>query len=101
MNTIQDFHKLYYDAPRQTWQNTYWHGVPVQKNPCDLWVYQELIFKLKPDLIIECGTLCGGSALYLAHMCDLVGNGKIVSIDVRPQNPPEHNRIWYLVGSST
>jgi cephalosporin hydroxylase len=72
------------------------------KCPLDLWIYQEIIFEQKPDMIIECGTANGGSALFLASICDLVNNGKIITIDIEnKQNKPRHKRIKYLVGSST
>jgi cephalosporin hydroxylase len=85
-----------------TWADTYWLGVPVLKCPLDLWIYQEIIFEVKPDVIIECGTFRGGSALFLAHMCDLVNNGRIISIDIEyREDRPKHERITYLIGSST
>ena len=40
----------------QTWRNTRWLGTDVLKCPLDLWVYQELLHELRPDLIIETGT---------------------------------------------
>lgn len=43
-------------------------GVPVQKSLSDLWVFQEIIWEIQPTLIIEFGTLFGGSALYLSHL---------------------------------
>ncbi|HZQ97896.1 MAG TPA: CmcI family methyltransferase, partial [Chloroflexota bacterium] len=77
-----------------TWRDTYWHGVRVRKCPLDLWVYQELLHELRPDLIVETGTAYGGSALYLAHMCDLLGQGEVVTVDAA-QHPdrPKHGRI--------
>lgn len=60
-----------------------------------------LIKEYKPDLIIECGTDRGGSALYFAHLFDIIGNGKVVTIDIDNKNPPQHDRIKYLIGSST
>jgi cephalosporin hydroxylase len=102
-NVVNAFHKLYYDAYHfgKTIGNTFWMGVPIAKCPFDLWVYQELIHELKPDAIIETGTSHGGSALFLAHMCDLVKNGKVITVDIST-NParPKHPRITYLVGSS-
>ena len=44
----------------RTWKKTFWRGVPVQKFPCDLWIYQEILFECKPDLVIETGTGAGG-----------------------------------------
>jgi cephalosporin hydroxylase len=72
--TIADFHRLYYDS--QVWGRTIWMGVPCLKTPLDLWVYQEIIWEMRPEMIIETGTASGGSALYLAHLMDLVGGGR-------------------------
>jgi len=100
-DTVDKFHDLYYNSEKQTWMNTYWFGIPVQKIPLDLWIYQEIIFEVKPDIIIETGTLNGGSALFMASMCDLMGKGIIVTIDINQMPRPFHNRIYYLFGSST
>src|ERR1700735_4179074 len=64
------FHRLYYGYPERTWQNTTWLGVPVNKFPTDLWIYQEILTELRPDWIIETGTSEGGSAYFLACVCD-------------------------------
>jgi cephalosporin hydroxylase len=100
---INRFHELYYYGHPfgKTWNNTYWLGVRTLKCPLDLWVYQEMIFEQRPDLIVECGTASGGSALFLASMFDLVGSGEIITIDIEP-NParPTHPRITYITGSS-
>jgi cephalosporin hydroxylase len=99
--------RLYYYAaevdPQRTWRNTHWMGVPLLKCPLDLWVYQELIAAERPDLIIETGTNRGGSALYMAALCELVGHGQIVTIDIEPvlPQPPAHERITYITASST
>jgi cephalosporin hydroxylase len=62
-------------------QSTYF-GVPTLKSPLDFWVYQELIFAHRPDVIVEIGCRFGGSALALAHLCDSLGHGRIISLDV-------------------
>ena len=99
---IRQFHKIYYGFKPKAWENTYWLGKQVFKCPLDLWIYQEIIFELKPDITIECGTMLGGSALFLASCCDMINNGKVISIDIQPQpERPEHKRITYLHGSST
>jgi len=96
----ESFHRLYYDSA--VWKDTYWLGVSTQKCPLDLWIYQELLYETKPDLIIETGTAHGGSALYLASVCDLLGRGEIVTVDIYPiEGRPEHPRITYVTGSST
>jgi cephalosporin hydroxylase len=99
---IDEFHRLYYERPRRTWQNTRFLGVRVLKSPLDLWVYQEMLDELRPDVLVEAGTMYGGSAYYFARLFDLLGHGRVVTIDVRPKpDRPEHPRITYLEGSST
>ena len=101
---VDNFHKLYYNSVLfgKTWGDTNWLGTPNQKCPLDLWIYQEIIYDIKPDLIIECGTADGGSALYMATLCDIMKKGKIVTIDIKDSEiKPKHDRIKYLIGSST
>jgi len=101
-NFINHFHKLYYESDEKTWKNTFWLGIPAQKCPLDLWIYQEIIFETKPGIIIETGTANGGSALFLATICDLSGKGEVITIDIESrENKPEHPRIKYFLGSST
>lgn len=96
------FQKLYYKKDNQTIFNTHWLGVPALKCPLDLWVYQEILFETKPDIIIECGTKKGGTSFFLASLCDLLGKGRIVTIDVTDfPEKPNHERVTYLLGSST
>lgn len=98
---VRRFHRLYYYSRQRTWENTFWLNVPTAKCPLDLWIYQEIICEVKPDIIIETGTAHGGSALFLASMCDLINHGRVVTIDVRElPSRPEHKRIKYLIGSS-
>ena len=100
---VETFHKLYYEgyAAGKTWADTYWLGVRTLKCPLDLWIYQEIIFDVKPDVIIESGTAYGGSALFLASICDLVNNGEVITIDIAKNLRPSHPRIKQLLGSST
>jgi cephalosporin hydroxylase len=97
---VSEFHKLFYGSGQWV-ENTLWMGVPAQKCPLDLWVYQELLYELRPELIIETGTCFGGSALFFAHMCDLLGKGQVVTVDIAPRpDRPKHSRIEYFTGSS-
>jgi cephalosporin hydroxylase len=104
MNEISNrFHILFYDSFMfdKTWGESRWLGTHVKKCPFDLWVYQEILYHLKPDLIIECGTYKGGSAYFLASICDLIGNGNIVTIDIVDlPDKPQHPRIKYMTGST-
>ncbi|MEO8051856.1 MAG: CmcI family methyltransferase [Acidobacteriota bacterium] len=96
------FANIYYDSAPQTWDNMSWLGVPCQKFPSDLWIYQEIISQKRPDIVIETGTLHGGSALYLASLFDLIGHGQVVSIDLQVrEDRPEHPRIHYIAGASS
>lgn len=97
---VDQFHRLYYNDTG-TWRDTSWLGVTTWKCPLDLWIYQEILQELRPQLIIECGTAHGGSAFFLASVCDLLGHGQIVTIDVElTPGRPVHPRITYLHGSS-
>ncbi len=101
---VDGFHELYYNSRygNRTWGNTQWLGVRTLKCPLDLWLYQEILYERRPDLIVETGTAYGGSALYLASICDLIGSGAVVSIDIESrQEWPRHPRIAYVQGSST
>lgn len=97
--TIKRFHQLYYYSASHTWQNTYWLGTPVEKCPLDIWIYQEIIYETKPEIIIETGTAGGGSALFFACICDLMGKGRVVTIDIA-QPSLSHPRITKIVGNS-
>jgi len=100
--TVDRFHELYYSSDSRTWRDTWWMGVRTYKCPLDLWIYQEILSELRPDLVIECGTAEGGTALYLAHVLDLIGKGHVITIDVVPPvPPPSHPRIQCVHGSST
>jgi cephalosporin hydroxylase len=96
---IENFHRMYYDS--KVWANTSWMGVKCLKSPLDLWIYQEIIWEKKPQLIVETGTFSGGSALYMAHLMDIVDRGSIVSVDLEVQPRPRHKRIRYVEGRSS
>jgi cephalosporin hydroxylase len=100
-STIAAFHRLFYSR-RYTHGLTTYHGVPILKNPLDLWVYQEVLWDLRPTLIIETGTAYGGSALFFAEMLDRRGEGRVISIDIEPHTTlPPHPCLSYVTGSST
>lgn len=58
-----------------------WRGVPCLKNPFDLSLYQLIVARLRPDTILEIGTAHGGSALFLADLCDALDAGRVVTVD--------------------
>jgi cephalosporin hydroxylase/RimJ/RimL family protein N-acetyltransferase len=98
----QAFHVLLYESADRTWDDSTWLGAKILKNPMDAWVYQEILWDTRPDLIVECGTRFGGSAYYFATLCDLLDNGEVLTIDVdtRYTTRRDHPRVSYLAGSS-
>ena len=67
--------------------NFKWMGLPIIKFPNDIVVMQELIWKIKPDLIIETGVAHGGSLIFLASMMQCYNpNGKVIGIDIKIKN---------------
>lgn len=103
---IREFNEIYYTLSPQTWGSTRWRNVPICKAPTDLWIYQELITAIRPDLIIETGSLFGGSALFMAEMMKLNGNyGWVISIDTDMQHVHENAKqcgmIKFFNASST
>ena len=86
-----------------------WFGVPIIQLPEDMLRYQEAVFALKPDVIVETGVAHGGSAVFSASLCRLIGKGRVIAIDVeiRPHNRkrieshPLFDLITLVEGSST
>ena len=80
---------------RTGWDTKYvysfsWLGRPIIQLPEDLIRIQEIIFELKPDLIIETGIAHGGSLIFYSHLCSVIGKGKVIGIDIDIR---EHNRL--------
>jgi cephalosporin hydroxylase len=65
-----------------------WMGRPIIQLPEDMVRIQEVIYKLKPDIIIETGIAHGGSLIYYASLCRLNGKGRVIGVDIeiRPHN---------------
>lgn len=85
-----------------------WMGVPIIQLPEDVLMMQELICKIRPDVIIETGTAHGGAALFYASVLQLLGKGRVISIDVdirkynrlAIQAHPMSKRVVLIEGSS-
>jgi cephalosporin hydroxylase len=100
---VSRFHDLFYRQWRRGGDNINlsWFGYEVRKCPLDLWGYQELLVRTRPDLVIETGTLFGGSALFMATVMDVIGQGRVITIDLEAKpGRPVHPRISYWTGSS-
>jgi cephalosporin hydroxylase len=81
-------------------ERTTWLGTPILQNVLDLWTIQEAISEIKPTLLIEIGTHKGGSALFYAHLMDLLDTGRLITIDIEAMNDLDHPRIEFIHGSS-
>ena len=103
---LNEFHQLYYGEKSRSpiLNSTKWMGVNIVKCPLDLHSYQEIMFETRPDVIIKTGTLHGGSALWFAHMMELMSlSPGVISIDIHGDTippRPKHDKIVYLTGSS-
>ena len=68
----EEYNKWYYNT--NVWKTTTWMGIDCWKSVSDMWNYQEILFDLKPSLVIEFGTALGGSALFFASIMRQIGN---------------------------
>ena len=88
--------------------NFSWLGRPVIQLPQDIIAMQEVIWLVKPDLIIETGIAHGGSLIFYASLLELIGHGRVlgIDIDIRAHNRaaieahPMFKRISMIQGSS-
>jgi cephalosporin hydroxylase len=88
-------------AKTHNFASTSWLGVPIWQNVLDLWTIQETIAEIRPALLIETGTHRGGSALFYAHLMDLMDQGRVTTIDIVQDHDVSHPRITFMHGSST
>lgn len=99
---------LHADRYKYTY-NFSWMGRPIIKFPSDIVIQQELMWQLKPDLVIETGIAHGGSIIFTSSMMEMMGiEGEVVAvdIDIRKHNKdlieshPMYKRITMIEGSS-
>jgi cephalosporin hydroxylase len=97
-------------ADRYDWiHQSNWMGEPVLQLPQDMFAVQEIIYRTRPDFIIEVGVAWGGSILFYATICEALGHGRVVGVDIfMPKDMRERvsgkgkvtERIHLLEGSS-
>lgn len=68
-------------VPNKVEYDVNWLGVPVIQSPQDLVIMQELIFRVRPDVIVETGVAHGGGLVFYASMFELLGSGLVIGID--------------------
>lgn len=90
-------------------QPIYFLGLPMRQIPTDNWLMSELMWEVKPDYIVEAGTLYGGSAIYYAAMLEFINpDGKVLTVDINEDqihaeakaNPLWDKRVKFYMGSS-
>jgi cephalosporin hydroxylase len=91
---------------RAGWDTKYvygfsWLGRPVIQLPEDMLRIQEVIYDIKPDVIVETGVAHGGSLVFYASLCTAIGKGRVIGIDIeiRPYNRAaiEEHRLSPLI----
>ena len=88
------FEELSYLWLKVGWNQRYvytfsWLGRPVIQLPEDMIRIQEVVHRVDPDVIVECGVAHGGALVYYASLCKLAGRGRVVGIDIEIRT---HNR---------
>ncbi|MEI6142863.1 MAG: cephalosporin hydroxylase family protein [Mariniphaga sp.] len=109
----EKFKKVSYEWLTESFQKQYeynftWLGRPIIQYPSDILAMQEIIWQVKPDLIIETGIAHGGSIIFSASMLEIIGHGEVIAIDIdiRKHNKdeiekhPMCKRITMIEGSS-
>lgn len=66
-----------------------WLGMPIIQSADDMIILQEIVFDVKPDVIVETGIAHGGSLVYFASILELLGKGRVIGIDIEVRS---HNR---------
>jgi len=98
--TLRDW--LKYHQKEIVFDKCYWMGTKALKNPFDSWIYQEIIYEVQPDVIVEIGSAHGGSTLYFCNLLDLIGKGTVISVDIeRKHFNVRHPRIVEVTGDSS
>ena len=95
---VREFQRLFYE--RGLHAETRYHGIEAHKCPLDLWMFQEILYDVRPQLVIVLGTYLGGTTLFLAHQLDALGGGQVISVDCRELPRPSHARIRYVLGQT-
>ncbi|MFA7245495.1 MAG: cephalosporin hydroxylase family protein [Candidatus Magasanikbacteria bacterium] len=89
-HSLQESRKILFEEMNKVkyFYNFFWLGVPIIQSPQDMQAWQEIVWEVKPDLIIETGIAWGGSILFsasllkLLEVCGEIENGEVIGIDI-------------------
>lgn len=88
---------------RYMWQaglhNNSWLGFKVKQLPTDLMIFQQLVWRQRPKVIVETGTYRGGSAIFFASLLYFLGGGRVISIDVKKDEEVEKAIQSHMLGA--
>jgi cephalosporin hydroxylase len=83
-------------------RESHWMGVRALKNPLDAWVYQEILYEVRPTAVVELGNALGGGTQFLCHMLDLLDlDAPVVAVDRSHEHfGADHPRITTVTGDT-
>lgn len=102
------YRKKWFSNPKGLMTN-HFLGVHTLQNPLDVWITQEIMVEVKPDVVVEAGTFKGGSAALWAILLENINpDGQVITIDIEDQRTEEaknlrasKERVTFLLGGST
>ena len=103
---IKYFHYIWWQS-KDTWPKNTYLGYEILQCPLDLQLYQEMIFKEKPEFILQTGICGGGSIVYFSSILDLVNapsSVKVIGVDLvlsEEAKKIKNDRVILYEGSST
>lgn len=106
--TVEDFRKVWHGRKGGVFSNKFL-GVRTLQNPFDVWITLEILWEVKPDVVVECGTFHGGSAMLWAMVLEHINpEGRVITIDIEDQRESNaktfdiaKRKVDFLLGSST
>lgn len=90
------------------WKHSSWLGIPIKQWGTDLVVFQQMLWEQRPSVVVETGTAAGGSALFFASILELLGSGRVISVDITQSEEmkreiasrPGGGRVRFVTGDS-
>jgi cephalosporin hydroxylase len=90
---------MIYHQEKIVFNQVKWMGVKTLKNVLDCWIYQEILWETRPDVLIEIGSYAGGSTMFFCHLFDIIGHGQVLSLDIdRTKYQAKHPRLTDITG---